>query len=299
MKFTIATATYNRADVLYRVYDSLNAQTFKDFEWIIIDDGSTDNTADIVKTWKDNSDYPIAYYYQENSGKHMAINKAVEYAKGEFFIIADSDDSFVPEALQVLLQYWEDITIEERAKFRGVTCRCYDALTNAPIGCEFPNGICDILGAEGTFKRHYSFEMWGFNRTDVMKQFPFPNTEGEGLHFYPESVIWNRMGLKYKVRYVNDALRAYYRDQENATTVKKGNRSKENIHLWEHYVNDVFKYFWNCPKLFIKATIGLSMDGFLLHKSFREVMSIPKHFRGKILTFIFSPIGYVLYLKRR
>lgn len=299
MTFTIATPTYNRANVLHRVYDSLNAQTYKDFEWIIVDDGSTDTTANLVEKWKNDAEYPIRYYYQENSGKHMAINHAVRCAEGELFVIADSDDSFKPESLEKLLYYWKQISKEERDQFRGVTCRCYDARTEVPIGVEFPNGIHDILGIKAKFTCRYNFEMWGFNRTDVMREYPFPETAGQGLAFYPESVIWDRMGMKYKVRFVSDALRAYYQDQENATTVKKRNRSKENIHLWSHYINDLLGYFFYNPKLFIKSCIGLSMDGLMLNKSFKEIMSIPSSFIGMVLVFAFFPLGYVLYLKRR
>lgn len=299
MKFTIATATYNRANVLHRVYDSLNSQTCKDFEWIIVDDGSTDTTADVVEKWKDDAEYPIRYYYQENSGKHMAINLAVEHAEGELFVIADSDDSFKPESLQLLLHYWEIIPQEMRSQFRGVTCRSYDPLTKNAIGKDFPQKFHDILGIDSIFKYHYDFDMWGFNRTDVMKEFPFPNTRGEGLAFYPESIIWNRMGMKYKVRFVNDTLLAYYKDQSNATTVKKRNKSKENIHLWTHYINELLKYFPKAPLLFIKAAIGLSMDGFLLHKSCAEIIGIPNSFFGKVMVVALLPVGYVLYLKRK
>jgi len=299
LKFTIATATYNRADVLHRVYESLNAQTNQDFEWIIVDDGSSDHTADLVQKWIQESAYPIHYFYQENSGKHMAVNAAVEHAKGEFFVIADSDDTFKPEALEVLLNYWEQIPEKDRHEFRGVTCRCYDVLNGTPIGTEFEGGVHDILGIESAFKYPYQFEMWGINRTDVMREFPFPDTRGQGLAFYPESIIWHRMGLKYKVRFVNDPLRAYYRDQKNATTAKKRNRSKENIHLWTHYLNDLLGFFWYRPMAFVKAAIGLSMDGLLLHQSFGEIMSTPNSFMGKLLVFVLFPVGFALYLKRK
>ncbi|MBR2428228.1 MAG: glycosyltransferase family 2 protein [Lentisphaeria bacterium] len=299
MTFTIATATYNRANVLYRVYESLSAQTFLDFEWIIVDDGSTDNTRQVVACWQAEAAFPIFYYYQENSGKHMALNFAVEKAEGELFVIADSDDSFRPDSLEVLLKHWNGIVPEERQYFRGVTCRCYDPETGKEIGTTFPEGVHDVLGIEATFQYHYTFEMWGFNRTAVMKEFPFPNTAGEKLAFYPESVIWNRMGMKYKVRFVDDTLRAYYRDQGNATMHKKRNRSKENIHLWMHYVNELGKYFWCDPMRFLKAYVGLVMDGLLLGRKAGQILIIPKTAWGKIMTMLAFPVGFLLYLRRK
>lgn len=299
LRYTIATPTYNRANVLHRVYDSLRGQTYRDFEWIVVDDGSSDNTGAVVDGWIREADFPIRYIYQENGGKHTALNTAVQNAAGELFVIADSDDTFRADALEVMLKYWEDIPQSQRASFRGVTCRCYDPDTDIPIGTEFPNGIHDVLGIEAAFKYHYDFEMWGCNRTDVMKEFPFPDTRGEGLSFYPETVIWNRMGLKYKVRYVNDPLRGYYRDQDNATTTKKRNRSKENIHLWTHYVNEMMPYFWCKPMRFIKAFVGLSMDGLLLGMTPGEILGIPASGIGKLMAAAFLPAGWMLYLKRR
>ena len=299
LDFTVVTPTYNRANVLHRVYDSLSAQTYRNFEWIVVDDGSSDDTAQIVAEWQKEADFPISYFYQENSGKHMALNLAGEKANGRFFVIADSDDSFRAEALEILLTHWNNIPAEEQSDFRGVTCRCYDAETGAALGQGFPGGVHDVLGIDASFKLRYHFEMWGFNRTDVIREYPFPDTRGQGLSFYPETVIWNRMGLKYRVRFVNAPLRCYYRDQGNAATKFTRNRSRENIHLWEHYVNDMLGYFRYEPMKFIKAFVGLSMDGLQLGKSAKEIVGIPNTVFGKIMTVLFFPAGFALYMKRR
>lgn len=298
MKFTVATPTYNRGAVLDRVYDSLKTQTYKGFEWIIIDDGSTDHTAVIVEQWKMEADFPIRYLYQENNGKHMALNTAVQLAEGELFLIADSDDSFKPESLEVLLKYWEDIPEDHRKEFRGVTCRCYNPETQETIGKPFPNGVHDVLGIDSFFKWHYDFEMWGFNRTDVMKEFPFPDTRAQGLAYCPETIVWHKMGMKYKVRFVNDALRAYYLDQDNSTSRKK-NRSKENILLWMHYVNDLGKYFRYAPMKFIKAYVGLMMDGLLLGYTVRDIIQMANSVYAKTMVILFSPVGFVMFLRRK
>ncbi len=83
IKVTVFTPTFNRGNVLYRVFESLCAQTFKDFEWIIIDDGSNDNTKELVNSYILQNNFPIVYRYQENSGKHIAMNRAVEIARGD------------------------------------------------------------------------------------------------------------------------------------------------------------------------------------------------------------------------
>src|SRR5437762_2817315 len=98
MIFTVFTPTYNRAGTLPRVYESLKAQTFRDFEWIIVDDGSADSTQELVQSWIGDLDFPIRYFRQQNQGKHVAVNLGVKEARGEFFLNLDSDDACVPEA---------------------------------------------------------------------------------------------------------------------------------------------------------------------------------------------------------
>ena len=117
-KITVFTPTYNRANSLGRVYDSLCQQTYRNFEWIVIDDGSSDGTEEVIRQYKSNANFPIYYIYQENSGKHVAINRAVERTDSEFFIIADSDDAFKPEALKTFIDAWNAIPDEKKENFK-------------------------------------------------------------------------------------------------------------------------------------------------------------------------------------
>ncbi|WP_291535060.1 glycosyltransferase family A protein [Bifidobacterium sp. UBA6881] len=107
--FTVFTPTFNRSASIHRVYESLQSQTFHDFEWLIVDDGSEDDTADLVGNWTKEADFPIEYMKQSHAGKHIAWNHALQKARGRFFIIADSDDGFVPNALERLLEVWKSI----------------------------------------------------------------------------------------------------------------------------------------------------------------------------------------------
>ena len=90
--FTIFTPTFNRAHTLQRVYTSLAQQTYRDFEWLVMDDGSTDSTSQLIETWKGESNFPIRSYKQENMGKHVAFNRGVEHAEGELLLVLESDD---------------------------------------------------------------------------------------------------------------------------------------------------------------------------------------------------------------
>ncbi|MBE5825486.1 MAG: glycosyltransferase family 2 protein [Butyrivibrio sp.] len=302
IRISVITPTYNRATVLYRVYESLKAQTYKDFEWIVIDDGSVDDTRTVVEEYIKENLFPIRYFYQENNGKHIALNEGCKKALGEMIVIADSDDSFTGNAFEVMLKYWDEIPDEDKKNYRGITCRCYDPADNSEIGFITNDKYLDLLGLDATYKYKINFEMWGINRRDLMLKFPFPDirrTDKGGLHFFPETVIWDNMGRNYKVRYINECLRAYYKDQDNATTNVNNRRSQENIYLWEHLINDVLDYFWYSPMRFIKAFVGITMDGLLNGESYFDIVKRGKNAARRVGIMMFSPFGFVLFLKHR
>ncbi len=202
-QFTVFTPTYNRAHTLPRLYESLKKQTFKDFEWVIVDDGSMDNTREIVFGWIGESSFPIRYFYQENSGKHVAVNRGVEAAKGEFFLIVDSDDWLVPDALEKLKRHWDKAPEDVKPYLAGVIGLDQDP-SGSIIGTPYPKDelISDIV--EIYYNLGVKGDKSGFYRIAVLKQFPFPVFEGE--KFLPESTVWNRIAEHYKCLFVNDIV---------------------------------------------------------------------------------------------
>lgn len=294
-RVTVFTPTYNRANVLHRVYDSLAAQTYRDFCWLIVDDGSKDDTKAVVEAFIAREQFPIKYVRQENQGKHIATNHAVAMTDSELFVIADSDDAFTPNALQRLVETWDSVSDGDKKHYKGVICRCFDSATKEPIGA-FPAEQFDSNDLDAYFRQNLNFEKWMLFRTDVLKEFPFPG-EGQGLKFFPETVIWQRMGRKYKTRYIADPLREYFRDQDNALTHVKTPRFRENVYLWEHYVNDTMDRFWDKPAVFIKSFVGISRDNILLGRSFRQILTIPNKFWKKVVVAGFYPAGWILSRK--
>ena len=291
---TVFTPAYNRANTLQRVFDGLNKQTFKNFEWIIIDDGSKDNTKEVVDyILKQNSFFPITYKYQENQGKHIAINRAVEIAKGEFFIILDSDDSCTNDALEVFLSEWNKIPDNEKQGFYGISCRCCD-LDNNIIGTKMEQDYIDCNDLDFKLKYKISGELWGMTRTDIMRKHPFP--EEKGLHFYPENIYWNTIGRMYKARYINKALRYYINDTDNALTAsKKASALKETFFMRVHYINDCWDYAKYDRKKFLMQIVGLSRDGLEYGYKFNYIRKIPNTRFKRFLTISFYPLGYLLY----
>lgn len=197
--FTVVTPTYNRAHLIARVYESLCAQTLRDFEWIILDDGSTDNTQSLAEEFRLSAPFPIRYHYQKNSGKHVAINRSVEMAKGELLVILDSDDWLAHDALASMKDVWESIPHEERRGFAGVV-GLYSFPHGAVVGTPFPRSPLDTSAVELQVRFRVQGDKFGANRLDVMREFPFPEDLGR---FVPESLVWNRIARQYKLRCVN------------------------------------------------------------------------------------------------
>ena len=299
-KISVVTATYNRANTIHRVYDSLKKQTYKDFEWIVIDDGSKDNTRNIIYEYINEDKIDITYIYQENSGKHMAVNKALSIAKGEFFTVLDSDDECVPEALEVFIKYWDEI--EDKSKYKSITCRVYNPETKEPEGdlLSKKGSYVDAYSLDANFKLKLSGEKWSLDRIEVVREFPFPDYKkykGGNLHYIPEAIIYDAMSRKYMERYINEPLRGYYHDQDNAITNRSTSRSNSNYYLWKHNLNDIIDYFLYNPLFYLKSAIGLVMDGPKTGRPIKVIIKDAKGFISKTLVIISIPLGILMSKK--
>jgi len=205
MLFTIFTPTYNRADLLPRVYDSLTRQTFKDFEWIIVDDGSTDHTAAIVDELIRKSEevgFSIRYFYKQNGGKHTAHNLGAKEALGELFFIVDSDDVLPDNALEIVAEEWKKICHDK--SFAGIGGLDADFSTGEIVGTGLPQEVMDGNHVEVRFNHPIDGDMKEVFRSDVLREFLFPEVPGE--HFCPEVLAWNRIGTKYRLRFLNKVI---------------------------------------------------------------------------------------------
>ena len=205
MLITVFTPTFNRAHLLQRLYESLCKQSFHDLEWVVVDDGSTDNTEEIVKSRFDNQNFPIHYFRQENGGKHTAINRGVKEAKGELFLILDSDDSLPADSLKTIAEYFNQV--REDNSFGGV-CGYMAHHDGTAIGHGCDKDVLDTNSIDLRYKHHVVGDMCEVFRTSVLREFPFPEIEGE--KFCPEALVWNRIATKYKLRVFKHVI--YYRD---------------------------------------------------------------------------------------
>lgn len=195
---TLFTPTYNRAHTLPKLFESLKNQSVTNFEWLVVDDGSTDDTELLINKFKKESPFLINYVKQENQGKHIAINTGVGKAKGIFFLIIDSDDYLRPNAMDTI--YLLIKKIENKKNIAGFTFIRFQ---------ENINFDSEKYGKKEWFQdEDYQWEHHGemqfCYRTKILEQFPFPKFNGE--KFCPESLIHHRIGNRYKVLYTDNVL---------------------------------------------------------------------------------------------
>ncbi|MCR5837108.1 MAG: glycosyltransferase family 2 protein [Lachnospiraceae bacterium] len=198
---SIITPTYNRAKLLHRCYDSLVIQSCKEFEWIIVDDGSSDNTEEVIKGFSgaDNS-FPIIYIKKKNGGKHTALNEAHKYISGDYVLTLDSDDILTDNAVEIVLKEWVKW---ENNKQVGIVTFLKGTDSNHP--CAYvpeERTPVDIIKCKRICVS--TCDCCEVIRTDLFKQFPFPVFEEE--KFMGETVLWYRVSYTHKCVYINEVI---------------------------------------------------------------------------------------------
>lgn len=197
---TVFTPTYNRAYILSKCYESLNGQTCKDFEWLIIDDGSTDNTREMVERWqKEDNGYQIRYIYKSNGGLHTAYNTAIANMQTELSVCIDSDDAMPEDGIEIILREWSAV---HDFKVAGLIGLDYD-LNNELIGRYLPEGntinAASLLCCPSMGDKKYVV------RNDLLRSIaPMPVYEGE-KNFNPHYLII-RLSQQYSFKPINKCL---------------------------------------------------------------------------------------------
>lgn len=218
---TVLTPTYNRASMLEKLYWSLCNQDCKEFEWVIVDDGSTDHTSNLIERMKKEADFPIYYHRKENGGKHTALNYSYQFIHTPLIFIVDSDDVLTSDAISCIEDVYEQFHDEKdlcgfsflRANTDGEYLSSsgipFDGMKESFIECRINRRI-----------RGDMIEVW---YTHCLKEFPFPEFVGE--KFLGEDIVWIKMAEKYKMRFFNRVINITEYLNEGLTN----NRRKLNI----------------------------------------------------------------------
>ena len=291
---TVCTPTYNRAHLLERPFKSLQNQTFKNFEWLIIDDGSNDNTKEVVQEFISQAQFPIKYVYKPNGGRHTALNLSYKYIKTKYVVNLDSDDSFTPDALQLMHDIWENMSKEDYDRFWCISGRCISSTDKKMIGKVWPYGINNLKG----YKQHREItkirgEMSCCRKTEVLKKFPFP--EFSDTKYVPESMVWEQINQSYDQYCTNKIFRIYYDDSANSLAkgkVHNSSRKSSFYYFSRFYINDCFSQVLYNPRV-IFSIVNISRCAILSNRDFKQVMNdINKNYK-KILVMLGYPISWI------
>ena len=195
---SILTPTYNRGYTLQRLYESLLSQSSKAFEWVVVDDGSTDGTEELVASWQEESPFPIVYISQPNRGKMQALNKGVPVTAYPYIFVVDSDDALTADAVETICNNME----QNRGEKKGYIYR--RAYFDGHIIGSMPEARVLILHPTEAARELHGDLAYIFPR-NAMIDHPFPEIEGE--KFVPELYIWNMIGDKISfVCYTHKAI---------------------------------------------------------------------------------------------
>jgi len=221
MMITVLTPTFNRGGGLQSLWDSLQKQTVKEFEWLVVDDGSTDGTKNLITQLQEKSDFPIRYIYKSNGGKHTALNVGIQTICSELTFIVDSDDCVTDDAVESILKIHK--------KYRSQNNICGYAFLRA-----FPDGKVngkkfDVNEKIGSYiDVRVNGDDTGADKAEVfkthcLKEFPFPEYPNE--KFLGEDLVWVRMARKYEMVHINKAIYVGNYLEDGLTN----NRRKHNI----------------------------------------------------------------------
>ena len=280
---TIFTPAYNRAHTLPRTYKSLLDQNCKDFIWLIIDDGSTDETADLVQRWRKNENgFEIRYIYKENGGMHTAHNVAYENIDTELNVCVDSDDCLALGAVEKILKKWSEV---RDLGYAGIIGLDADMNTGKIIGKGFKAGVEETTlvdyyatGGAGDKKLVY--------RTDVINQYPpYPVFKGE--KYVALGYKYRLIDQDYKLAVLNEVLCdvEYQIDGSSKTMLRQYVNNPNGFSFWRKIC---MQYPESKKRLFIDCIHYASSSFIGGNKNY--IQESPR----KILTILASPFGWVL-----
>ena len=282
---SIITPTYNRSDSLNNCYVSLQNQTDRRFEWIIIDDGSVDDTQAVVESFLEQSPlFPIYYIHKENGGKHTALNASHHYVHGKYVLVLDSDDTLTEDAVAIALNSWAEW--ENHPEVGIVTLlkgqdkdhpNCYARDENKPVDimaykriCPVSNDACEVI------------------RSELFLRYPFPIFPGE--RFLSEGALWNRVSFTHKCVYVNRVVYLCKYLEDGLT--KAGRSLRVRNPCGGMYTANLNMAAKNGLKKRIKNGLLYTCYGFFAQNGIRQQIKKSDH---PFWVVICSPFGFLLH----
>lgn len=279
---SVITPTYNRAELLPSCFDSLSCQTDPDLEWIVVDDGSTDDTGAVVRSFR--AGFPIRYHRKGNGGKHTALNDAHPYVHGRYVLILDSDDRLIPSAVEQIrsawMRYQDDPDIGIVTFLKGTSedkPTCMAPEEGVPVDimryrrkCFYSSDCCEVIRSE-LFLRH-----------------PFPVFEGES--FVSTGALWSCVSFTHRCVYVNRVVYLCEYRTDGLTMAGRSLRIR-NPH-GGMYTANLNMHSKNFLYRRVKNGLLFTCYGFFAGELPREML---RHCNWKALAGFCMPFGWLLY----
>lgn len=278
---TVFTPAYNRGYIIHKCYESLCRQTSKDFVWLVVDDGSTDNTAELVKEWqKQDNGFEIKYIYKENGGMHTAHNTAYENIDTELNVCIDSDDYMPDDAVEKIISFWRENGSD---KFAGIIALDVYESDGKVIGTELPNKKSTTL--MGYYRNGGSGDKKLIYRTDVINATPmYPEFEGEKY-----------VGLAYKYHIVDETKELLIMNEP--VCIVDYQEDGSSFSMWKQYYNNPKGFaFFRISEMKYQSGLELFktcvhyVSSSILAKNYNFISESPR----KLQTVLAIPVGYVL-----
>lgn len=284
---TVITPTYNRAHILGNCYNSLINQTQKDFVWMIIDDGSVDNTQQLIKEWQKENKIKIVYYKKNNGGKASALNLAFDKVQTSYLVCLDSDDTFEKNTIEIVLSKLEKI--KDNCDYCGIIALRTAQNGSVLGGKEIPDGVFDIKTPEIENVYKINSEVICFFKTNVITKYRFPVIPNE--KFISPAYLEYEVCRKYKFLVSKEVL-CYCEYQEDGLTKNKRTVIKQNPIGYTIVKKQSYELSTN-PLFKIKHGV-MYICGSLLSND----KAIIKNSPSRIMTIALFPIGWLIYILR-
>ncbi len=289
---SIITPTYNRAYTLTRCYESIKSQTYRKFEWVITDDGSTDNTRELVGNWIQDNDIKIKYIYQKNSGLGKALNTCIENAEMELCTKLDSDDYLNEDALEKIAILWEE---NKSDGFCGILARRYIAgskeLSGNKLNTKLKSATMDALYNKYGLAKET--ELYVSYATKIVQKYPYPIIQGEKR--IPTSWLYSKLAIEgYEFLILDEAIYAWDKQKDGITS----NMNQKN-NMINNFTSCVIYYKQLTHPVFtIKTRLkSMAFYTYLLLNDKKGVINIFKSTEYRVLFLSSLPLLLYLYNK--
>ena len=293
-KFSVCTACFNSEKTLHRVYESLESQTFRDFEWIVINDASTDGTRELIGSYKKKASFDINFInMSENQMVTSCYNQMVKESRGEFLLHLDHDDSCEPNTLLRFDQVWSGIDPIQRRSLAGMMCNCKDQYGTL-VGHSFHNAPCIDNFWDMTIRHKANGEKFFCYLVKVLLENNFPTVD----RYVPESVPLYNISDEYDTYFFNESLRTYHVDQFDYVALSSLRSLDFPIgfrHASKEIINRRFIKLMANPKLLISVILSFtglsSVCNIKLSSSIREI----KYLIPQVIILSLYPLGVIKF----